>query len=161
MMLAMPAAVCCPAHCTAERHSCLKLLLPCACSYVHGDVKPENFLMGQPETPNTKKLYLVDLGLGGSFNACLLKASDCSQLCAAVNNCPGKPFLTSSAHDGEWHACAFLPSCLPALLLNACRCSPCSHPACQGKELVVSLSAPCTLPEEIWCHNCLAFSDIV
>eukprot|EP00891_Asterochloris_glomerata_P000435 jgi/Astpho2/435/fgenesh1_pm.00011_%23_15_t len=31
--------------------------------YVHGDVKPENFLMGQPETPNTKKLYLVDLGL--------------------------------------------------------------------------------------------------
>lgn len=32
--------------------------------YVHGDVKPENFLLGQPGTPNEKKLYLVDLGLG-------------------------------------------------------------------------------------------------
>ena len=31
--------------------------------YVHGDVKPENFLMGPPGTPNSNKLYLVDLGL--------------------------------------------------------------------------------------------------
>lgn len=36
----------------------------CACRYVHGDVKPENFLLGQQSTPNEKKLYLVDLGLG-------------------------------------------------------------------------------------------------
>lgn len=34
---------------------------------MHGDVKPENFLLGQPGTPNEKKLYLVDLGLGMSF----------------------------------------------------------------------------------------------
>jgi serine/threonine protein kinase len=33
-------------------------------SYVHGDVKPENFLLGQPGTPNEKRLYLCDLGLG-------------------------------------------------------------------------------------------------
>lgn len=32
--------------------------------YVHGDVKPENFLLGQPGSPNEKRLYLVDLGLG-------------------------------------------------------------------------------------------------
>lgn len=32
--------------------------------YVHGDVKPENFLLGPPDTPLAKKLYLVDLGLG-------------------------------------------------------------------------------------------------
>lgn len=32
--------------------------------YVHGDVKPENFLLGQPGTTDEKKLYLVDLGLG-------------------------------------------------------------------------------------------------
>lgn len=32
--------------------------------YVHGDVKPENFLMGQPSTQQAKKLFLVDLGLG-------------------------------------------------------------------------------------------------
>lgn len=32
--------------------------------YVHGDVKPENFLLGQPKSPNEKRLYLVDLGLG-------------------------------------------------------------------------------------------------
>lgn len=32
--------------------------------FVHGDVKPENFLLGQPGTPDDKKLYLIDLGLG-------------------------------------------------------------------------------------------------
>lgn len=31
--------------------------------YVHGDIKPENFLLGPPGTPNENKLYLVDLGL--------------------------------------------------------------------------------------------------
>lgn len=31
--------------------------------YVHGDVKPENFLLGPPGSPNEKRLYLVDLGL--------------------------------------------------------------------------------------------------
>ncbi|CAL5359780.1 unnamed protein product [Camellia sinensis] len=33
--------------------------------YVHGDIKPENFLLGPPGTPDEKKLFLVDLGLGG------------------------------------------------------------------------------------------------
>ncbi|KAK9270007.1 hypothetical protein L1049_025580 [Liquidambar formosana] len=32
--------------------------------YVHGDVKPENFLLGPPSTAQEKKLFLVDLGLG-------------------------------------------------------------------------------------------------
>ncbi|KAF9690103.1 hypothetical protein SADUNF_Sadunf01G0161000 [Salix dunnii] len=31
--------------------------------YVHGDVKPENFLLGIPGTPDEKKIFLVDLGL--------------------------------------------------------------------------------------------------
>ncbi|KAG9146096.1 hypothetical protein Leryth_015900 [Lithospermum erythrorhizon] len=31
--------------------------------YIHGDVKPENFLLGQPSTAQEKKLFLVDLGL--------------------------------------------------------------------------------------------------
>lgn len=31
---------------------------------MHGDVKPENFLLGQPGTADEKKLYLIDLGLG-------------------------------------------------------------------------------------------------
>lgn len=35
--------------------------------YVHGDVKPENFLLGTPGTPDEKKLFLVDLGLGTFF----------------------------------------------------------------------------------------------
>ncbi|KAL5707873.1 non-specific serine/threonine protein kinase [Ranunculus cassubicifolius] len=35
--------------------------------YVHGDVKPENFLLGQPGTPHEKKLYLVDLGLASKW----------------------------------------------------------------------------------------------
>lgn len=32
--------------------------------FVHGDVKPENFLLGLPGSPDEKKLYLIDLGLG-------------------------------------------------------------------------------------------------
>ncbi|XP_076918235.1 casein kinase 1-like protein HD16 [Bidens hawaiensis] len=35
--------------------------------FVHGDVKPENFLLGQPGTPNEEKLYLVDLGLASKW----------------------------------------------------------------------------------------------
>lgn len=31
---------------------------------MHGDVKPENFLLGQPGTIDEKKLFLIDLGLG-------------------------------------------------------------------------------------------------
>lgn len=34
---------------------------------MHGDVKPENFLLGQAGSPNEKRLYLVDLGLGRSL----------------------------------------------------------------------------------------------
>uniref|UniRef100_A0A2P2LHP8 non-specific serine/threonine protein kinase n=1 Tax=Rhizophora mucronata TaxID=61149 RepID=A0A2P2LHP8_RHIMU len=36
--------------------------------YVHGDVKPENFLLGPSGTPDEKKLFLVDLGLGKLLN---------------------------------------------------------------------------------------------
>ncbi|MBA0699791.1 hypothetical protein Goari_001397 [Gossypium aridum] len=32
--------------------------------FVHGDVKPENFLLGLPGSADEKKLYLIDLGLG-------------------------------------------------------------------------------------------------
>lgn len=32
--------------------------------YIHGDIKPGNFLLGPPGTPEDKKLYLTDLGLG-------------------------------------------------------------------------------------------------
>lgn len=34
---------------------------------MHGDVKPENFLLGTPGTHEEKKLFLVDLGLGIIF----------------------------------------------------------------------------------------------
>ncbi|KAK9818133.1 hypothetical protein WJX72_007616 [[Myrmecia] bisecta] len=35
--------------------------------WVHGDVKPENFLLGPPGTPQADKLYLVDLGLAMKY----------------------------------------------------------------------------------------------
>lgn len=34
---------------------------------MHGDVKPENLLLGQRGTDSEKKLYIVDLGLGLYF----------------------------------------------------------------------------------------------
>ncbi|KAI8573180.1 hypothetical protein RHMOL_Rhmol01G0258800 [Rhododendron molle] len=38
-------------------------MFPIVTSYVHGDVKPGNFLLGQPSTAQEKKLFLMDLGL--------------------------------------------------------------------------------------------------
>ncbi|KAJ6846982.1 casein kinase 1-like protein HD16 [Iris pallida] len=35
--------------------------------FIHGDVKPENFLLGQPKSPDEKKLFLVDLGLASRW----------------------------------------------------------------------------------------------
>ncbi|CAN6181388.1 unnamed protein product [Urochloa humidicola] len=35
--------------------------------FVHGDVKPENFLLGQAGSPDDKKLYLIDLGLASKW----------------------------------------------------------------------------------------------
>ncbi|CAM0905462.1 unnamed protein product [Alopecurus aequalis] len=35
--------------------------------FVHGDVKPENFLLGLPGSPDEKKLFLVDLGLASKW----------------------------------------------------------------------------------------------
>lgn len=49
------------------------IILNFYCRYVHGDVKPENFLLGTPGTPDEKKLFLVDLGLG---NFSFLKMSN-------------------------------------------------------------------------------------
>ncbi|TVT99895.1 hypothetical protein EJB05_54707 [Eragrostis curvula] len=35
--------------------------------FVHGDVKPENFLLGQPGSVDEKKLFLIDLGLASKW----------------------------------------------------------------------------------------------
>ncbi|KAL3746791.1 hypothetical protein ACJRO7_015691 [Eucalyptus globulus] len=35
--------------------------------YIHGDVKPDNFLLGPPGTPDERKLFLIDLGLAGRW----------------------------------------------------------------------------------------------
>ena len=55
-------------------------------SYVHGDVKPENFLLGQPSTSQEKKLFLVDLGLGNFFISQLRSYLICiDQPCALLD----------------------------------------------------------------------------
>ncbi|PPS06928.1 hypothetical protein GOBAR_AA13696 [Gossypium barbadense] len=35
--------------------------------FLHGDVKPENFLLGRPGSADEKKLYLIDLGLASRW----------------------------------------------------------------------------------------------
>lgn len=41
--------------------------------YLHGDVKPENFLLGPPGTSYEKNLFLVDFGIGSkSFLSSIL-----------------------------------------------------------------------------------------
>jgi serine/threonine protein kinase len=54
----------------------------CPCRYVHGDVKPENFLLGPAGSPKEKKLYLVDLGLGRSHIT-----RSCQPLCLLLIGC--------------------------------------------------------------------------
>ncbi|KAJ0076027.1 hypothetical protein Patl1_33996 [Pistacia atlantica] len=50
-------------RCTPEgKDSHIRLTAICG-RYVHGDVKPENFLLGPPGTTDEKRLFLVDLGL--------------------------------------------------------------------------------------------------
>lgn len=51
----------------------LALMFSSQARFVHGDVKPENFLLGQPGTADEKKLYLIDLGLGMLLCVHLLK----------------------------------------------------------------------------------------
>ncbi|WJX78517.1 hypothetical protein P8452_61729 [Trifolium repens] len=48
--------------------------------FVTGDVKPENFFLGQPGTADDKKLYLIDLGLGISYFDCALMSIPCAIL---------------------------------------------------------------------------------
>lgn len=68
------------------------------CSYVHGDVKPENFLLGQAGTPNEKRLYLVDLGLG-----------ECRPL--VVVGCGSRCWGVRSQLSARWTLC-HAPLCL-------------------------------------------------
>ncbi|WJX78511.1 hypothetical protein P8452_61726 [Trifolium repens] len=48
--------------------------------FVPGDVKPENFFLGQPGMADDKKLYLIDLGLGISYFDCALMSIPCTIL---------------------------------------------------------------------------------
>lgn len=52
-----------------ELYNCFYILFCFSISirFVHGDVKPENFLLGQPGSVDEKKLFLIDLGLGTSL----------------------------------------------------------------------------------------------
>jgi len=42
--------------------------------WVHGDIKPENFLLGQSGSPNERKLFLVDFGLASNYRDGLTNA---------------------------------------------------------------------------------------
>ena len=63
----------CGQHMSQEMVSCIAVEAIAILSkfhargYVHGDIKPENFLMGKPGSGNERKLYLVDLGLATTW----------------------------------------------------------------------------------------------
>ena len=96
--------------------------------YVHGDVKPENFLLGQPGTPNEKRLYLVDLGLATRWREsvcgthveydqrpdvfrCALSefAWVCVEFACLITVCCHAPSLLSRAcRQGQRHTCSEL-----------------------------------------------------
>ena len=75
-------------------------------SFVHGDVKPENFLMGAQGMPNEKKLWLVDLGLATRWKVGGAGAPACGGSAANGKSCgPCTPRL-QAAEPRAW-------SCLP------------------------------------------------
>ena len=82
----------------ADRAAMCVCLFVLCCSYVHGDVKPENFLLGQAGTPNEKRLYLVDLGLG-----------ECRPL--VVVGCGSRCWGVRSQLSARWTLC-HTPLCL-------------------------------------------------
>ncbi|CAL5366057.1 unnamed protein product [Camellia sinensis] len=46
-----------------ETVTCIAVEAISVIHFVHGGVKPETFLLGQPGTPDANELYLIDLGL--------------------------------------------------------------------------------------------------
>lgn len=84
----------------------LSLLLSCAlCRYVHGDVKPENFLLGPPDSPRANKLYVVDLGLGKHcYLACRYAALSFNQFWYPV----ALRFGLLSGRQKDRHSCTCL-----------------------------------------------------
>lgn len=48
-------------------------------SFVHGDIKPENFLLGQPGSAQEKKLFLINFGLGMLLHMVISSAREHSQ----------------------------------------------------------------------------------
>ncbi|VAH30133.1 unnamed protein product [Triticum turgidum subsp. durum] len=66
-------------------------------AFVHGDVKPENFLLGLPGSPEEKKLFLIDLGLASKWRDSSGQHVDYDQRPDIFSFCPPpfKQFLES------------------------------------------------------------------
>lgn len=86
-----------------SRIGCDGILLLWMHRYVHGDVKPENFLLGQAGTVDEKKLFLVDLGLGewihgllrlGLHEMRVLSAAEAYHLSACLTSRSRRFYLT-------------------------------------------------------------------
>jgi serine/threonine protein kinase len=93
--------------------------------FVHGDVKPENFLLGQAGSPDDKKLYLIDLGLGMHIIHSWSKYY--------LPWCPSLFTLTIFISH-----CSFSPWFFCPLLLLICNTQPAQHQS-GGRQMVVML----------------------
>ena len=89
--------------------------------YVHGDVKPENFLLGAPGGPRAQQLHLVDLGLaarwrtGGAHNPYDQRPDDfrCADMTPPCSRCcAGAVQRSSSAQQERMAPCFCLSVCI-------------------------------------------------
>ena len=87
-----------------------RLTSPLSPRFVHGDIKPENFVMGAAGSPDSRRLFLVDLGLGASeppaeagWPAVLLNISQSTRtLVESYTRCDRSP-LRLHVRGRAWH----------------------------------------------------------
>ena len=122
--------------------------------YVHGDVKPENFLLGQPGTTLEKKLYLFDLGLGATRNVTRSLEAELL-MCLKRRSCPSPVASVRRTTDclacsvACWCSCRALHVTVAATLRSCSRTDLALHGAGFNALLWLALAFRASLCEAL------------